>query len=649
MKHKILKKISIIFSLLAMQFLAKAQDPNFHIYLCFGQSNMEGQGPIESQDQTVDSRFRIFQSVNCTGQPKETWRTATPPLSRCNTKLGPADYFGREMVKNLPSNVKVGIVHVAIAGCKIELFDKVNYQTYVNSLSSSDQWMKDIINSYGGNPYARLVELAKLAQKDGVIKGILMHQGESNTGDQNWPTKVKGVYDNLIKDLSLNANNVPLLAGQVVDAAQGGQCASHNAIIDKLPNTIPTAHIISSSGCTDQADNLHFTSAGYRILGARYATMMLSLLPKDNTAPAITADLSNTTVQENQTLTLTVAASGSDLKYVWYKNNQIINGATTATLTINNVDATYNNSTFKVVISNSLGSTTSKTITLTVTDFLGVKILKTETAITIDGTVDAAWANSNEYALKNKILTVDNDADLSANVKALYNSQFLYVLYAVTDNLKRASSTNFWENDAVELYIDGNYEKATSYDANDFQFVFSYDASKIQEGHSKSVTGITAKSSLTSTGYIVEAAIPWTLIGTTPTDNKTLGIDFHVNDSDLALRDGKLSWFATQDNSYSNPSTFGAGRLENPVITSVYADATNKSDAMLLFPNPAKNQLQVQGISAGSTYSIMDGLGRELQSGNADSAIEIEHLAPGIYYLMIQNNSKKAFSSFIKE
>ena len=63
--------------------------------------------------------------------------------------------------------------------------------------------MKNTIAAYGGNPYQHLVDMAKLAQKDGVIKGILLHQGESNTSDKEWPRKVKGVYDNLIKDLNL--------------------------------------------------------------------------------------------------------------------------------------------------------------------------------------------------------------------------------------------------------------------------------------------------------------------------------------------------------------------------------------------------------------------------------------------------------------
>src|SRR5665647_822241 len=87
-----------------------SQNPNFHIYLCFGQSNMEGQGAIETKDRTVNSRFKVFQSLDCssTGRKKATWYTAVPPLCHCNTGLSPADYFGRTMVANLPDSITIG-------------------------------------------------------------------------------------------------------------------------------------------------------------------------------------------------------------------------------------------------------------------------------------------------------------------------------------------------------------------------------------------------------------------------------------------------------------------------------------------------------------------------------------------------------------
>ncbi len=238
---------------------------------------MEGNARFQPQDTTVDSRFQVMEAVDCPNLNREKgkWYTAVPPLCRCRTGLTPVDYFGRTLIENLPKDVKVGVINVAVAGCKIELFDKDNFRAYADT---APVWMKGIIKEYDGDPYARLVQMAKLAQKSGVIKGILLHQGESNTGDTSWPRKVKGIYNNLLNDLNLDATSVPLIAGEVVNADQGGICASMNNIIDQLPETIPTAHVVSSKGCTTGRDHLHFDAPGYREFGKRYAAVMLPLL-----------------------------------------------------------------------------------------------------------------------------------------------------------------------------------------------------------------------------------------------------------------------------------------------------------------------------------------------------------------------------------
>ncbi len=253
-------------------------DKNFYIFLCFGQSNMEGNAKIQAQDTAdVDPRFKVLETLDCPnlGRTKGNWYTAVPPLCRCYTGLTPADYFGRALLAQLPEKAKIGIINVSIGGCKIELFDKDNYTTYV---ATAPDWLKNMVKDYDGNPYGRLVEMAKIAQKSGVIKGILLHQGESNTGDKEWPMKVKLVYDNLMKDLKLNPKKVPLLAGELVNTDQHGACASMNAIIATLPQVIPNSYVVPSAGCEGVADHLHFSAAGYRELGKRYAETMLSIL-----------------------------------------------------------------------------------------------------------------------------------------------------------------------------------------------------------------------------------------------------------------------------------------------------------------------------------------------------------------------------------
>lgn len=272
-------RILFLLGTLLFSYQLHAQNPNFYIYLCFGQSNMEGQGEIEAKDKIGNNRFKVLQSVDCPnlGRTKGNWYTATPPLCRCWTRLSPSDYFGKTMIANLPDSITIGIINVAVGGCNIGLFDKRNYRNHTSTYT--EDWFQNILKDYNGNPYAHIVNLAKQAQKDGVIKGILLHQGETNTGDAEWPQKVNSIYNDLLKDLSLSAESVPILAGEVVDAAHNGCCSSMNAIINKLPASIPTAHVISSKDCSIQ-DNAHFDAEGYRKLGRRYAVEMLRLMGK---------------------------------------------------------------------------------------------------------------------------------------------------------------------------------------------------------------------------------------------------------------------------------------------------------------------------------------------------------------------------------
>ncbi len=273
---------SVLFAM--CQVALAAPDPNFHIYIAFGQSNMEGQANVIEENRTQNERFLVLASMTCSnmGRTLGEWSVAVPPLFHCYTGLSPADYFGKTMAEKLP-NVKVGVIPVAVAGASIKLFDKAQYSSY---LSSAESWLKQKAADYGSNPYGRIIDLATEAKKVGVIKGILMHQGETDAYSDTWATTVKKVYEDMLSDLALSADSVPLIVGEVL---QGGQCASANSQIDALPNRIPTAHVVSSKDCSGGSDNLHFDNAGYQLLGKRYAETMLPLL-KASEAPKDSSD-----------------------------------------------------------------------------------------------------------------------------------------------------------------------------------------------------------------------------------------------------------------------------------------------------------------------------------------------------------------------
>ncbi len=250
-------------------------DPNFHIYIAFGQSNMEGNPAIEEEDLEIPDNYFMMQTANGNSERQVgEWYPAIPPLANSNAKLSLADYFGRNMVwlqQESNPDIKIGLIVVAVAGSSIKGFDKDTCDEYYANEAS---WMQNIAAQYDGNPYQRIIDMAKKAQEDGVIKGIIMHQGETDAGNSAWPTMVKKVYDDMIADLNLG-DNIPLLAGQTV--------GNNNSNIKNLPNQSENFYEISSEGFDGDVEHnnaIHFTAANNREFGKRYAEKMIEVQPQ---------------------------------------------------------------------------------------------------------------------------------------------------------------------------------------------------------------------------------------------------------------------------------------------------------------------------------------------------------------------------------
>ena len=275
--RRILLSIAILAT--ALQGAFAEVDPNFYIYICFGQSNMEGNAAPEDQDKVgVDPRFQMMACVDFQNPVREkgNWYTAIPPLVRQGTGLGMADYFGRTMVENLPENCRVGVIDVAIGGTSIDGFFTEKVGDY---LKGQADWFLNYYAAYDNDPYGRIIEMAKKAQEVGVIKGILLHQGETDNGQEEWPQKVKEVYKRMLRDLGLKASDVHIFVGETEYEDMGGGCSWHNHVVAKIPEVIPTGHIVSAEGIPGNGtDSWHFSAAGYRTFGKRYAEKVLDVM-----------------------------------------------------------------------------------------------------------------------------------------------------------------------------------------------------------------------------------------------------------------------------------------------------------------------------------------------------------------------------------
>ena len=234
----------------------------------------ENQTAIEQIDRVnIPSNFKVMAGCDFTSPVRKTgnWYHAVPPLVQESAGLGLIDYFGRVMAQNLPDKT-IGVVPVATFHNTIQELSK-----YADPAKMGDQY-----NKYGKHAYSRLITLAKKAQQQGVIKGILL-QDERNlsyVNDPQWEKVVKILYDDILADLNLDANNVPLFIGEL----PYGQYQGSNERVKGITSTIHTAKVISAKDCGVNTSNAElFTADGVRLMGGRYAQAALKVLnPESN-------------------------------------------------------------------------------------------------------------------------------------------------------------------------------------------------------------------------------------------------------------------------------------------------------------------------------------------------------------------------------
>jgi len=228
-----------------------AADADFHLYLLIGQSNMAGRGKIELQDKVAVPRVLMLNKAN-------EWVSAVDPISFDKSIAGVSlgRTFGIEMAQ-ANKKVKIGLIPCAVGGTPIR------------------RWQQK------GDLYQKALKRAKLAQKDGVIKGILWHQGESDSGKEEtakiYATQLHAMIGAWRKDLG--SESIPVVVGEL---GQFFKSAKYKGTVDaalkSLPGKVKHTGWVSSQGLKHKGDAVHFDAASYREFGKRYATKLQTFI-----------------------------------------------------------------------------------------------------------------------------------------------------------------------------------------------------------------------------------------------------------------------------------------------------------------------------------------------------------------------------------
>src|ERR1035437_7729706 len=227
-----------------------------HLYLLMGQSNMAGRGQIGAEDKTPHPRVFLFTLQN-------KWEPAVEPVTRDKPGMlgiGPGLAFGKAMAATDPG-LTIGLVPCAVGGTPLKRWERT------------------------GDLYSNAVQRARLAMREGTLKGIIWHQGESDSGAATNANSYGDRLSRMIQDIraDLGAPELPFVVGQIgeflYDRGPGHAAYTRvvNAALAALPERVPATACAPSRGLKDKGDVLHFDAASQREFGRRYAAAMLRL------------------------------------------------------------------------------------------------------------------------------------------------------------------------------------------------------------------------------------------------------------------------------------------------------------------------------------------------------------------------------------
>jgi len=139
--------------------------------------------------------------------------------------------------------------------------------------------------------------------------------------------------------------------------------------------------------------------------------------------------------------------------------------------------------------------------------------------------------------------TVSSPTDNSATLRCLWDTENLYLLVDVTDDMLIADSSTIWDDDSVEIALDGKRDRSCC-DVDDAQVTIAVDRRIASFGSVDVGLPVTAAVALRAGGYTVEASIPFTMfLPTAPVSGTLIGFSWGLNDDDDGgRRDAHMLW-----------------------------------------------------------------------------------------------------------
>jgi hypothetical protein len=227
------------------------------VFIMAGQSNMAGRGLVEPMDTLPDNRILTINKDGKIIVAKEPLHFYTPSLTGLDCGLS----FAQTLLKKIPENISILLIPTAIGG------------------SSISQWLGDSVR-WNVNLLSNFKNKVTIGRRHGTVKGILWHQGESDSNEKDIP-----LYSFRLSQLLsefrkiVGKKNLHILIGEL------GSFSTNNENWHKINKQIESyiltdshSKIIKTSDLKHKGDKIHFDAEGQRVMGQRFAVEYLKLL-----------------------------------------------------------------------------------------------------------------------------------------------------------------------------------------------------------------------------------------------------------------------------------------------------------------------------------------------------------------------------------
>ena len=229
---------------------------NVWVFIMAGQSNMARRGIVEPEDTISDKRIL---SINKDGEII----IAKEPLhfyEAERTGLDCGVSFAKTLIPKIPDSISILIIPTAVGG------------------SSIRQWLGDSVYR-NVKLFSNFLAKVEIAKQNGIIKGILWHQGESDANEKDIPLHKQRLHLLFSKFRSAIGNNeLPVLLGELGSFSENPVNFNFiNKAINDYVAEDKNSRVISTKDLKDKGDHLHFDSNGQRMMGKRFAKAYLSM------------------------------------------------------------------------------------------------------------------------------------------------------------------------------------------------------------------------------------------------------------------------------------------------------------------------------------------------------------------------------------